>query len=600
MIVHDVRVTTSTPSAEPHWIRRFRAARVSLPAWARGAPHRCLYQSNASGAYELYAWDRDTGTHRQATARANGTRIGTLSHDGRWIWWFADTDGDEWGVWMREPFDGSAPAEPASPGLGPSYPAGLEVGDRVTAIGRTTGDGSSVHVLFGGSPPETRYASPEEAELGALSTDESVLCLLHSEHGDARHMALRVIDVRDGSTVADLWDGPGRGLSVTGFSPLRDDRRLLVVHERRGRLEPLIWDPVAGTEREIRLDLPGQAEAEWYPDASALLVVHQHAARSELFRYDLDTGETTRLDTPAGVVSQATVRPGGAVEFSWSSAADPPSVRAVGGAEVVTAPGEPAPGSVPVADAWVDGPGGPVHALVSRPPGRTGPCATVFLIHGGPSSADTDAFRPNRAAFVDAGYCVVHVNYRGSTGYGTAWRDALEGRPGLTELEDVAAVCEWAITSGLADPARCVIAGGSWGGYLTLLALGTQPERWAAGLAIVPVADYLAAYEDEMEPLKAFDRSLFGGSPAEVPDLYQRCSPMTYVEDVRAPVIVLAGENDPRCPIRQIDNYLARLAARDTPHEVYRFDAGHGSLVVDEQIRQTGVLLDFCRRHVAP
>ena len=75
---------------------------------------------------------------------------------------------------------------------------------------------------------------------------------------------------------------------------------------------------------------------------------------------------------------------------------------------------------------------------------------------------------------------------------------------------------------------------------------------------------------------------------------------MTYVDDVRAPVIVLAGENDPRCPIRQIDNYLARLAARSAPHEVYRFDAGHGSLVVNEQIRQTEVVLDFCGRHVSP
>ena len=81
-------------------------------------------------------------------------------------------------------------------------------------------------------------------------------------------------------------------------------------------------------------------------------------------------------------------------------------------------------------------------------------------------------------------------------------------------------------------------------------------------MAGVPVADYLAAYEDEMEGLKAFDRALFGGSPEEVPDRYVDSSPITYVDAVRAPVLVLAGENDPRCPIRQIDNYLARLTER--------------------------------------
>ncbi len=81
-------------------------------------------------------------------------------------------------------------------------------------------------------------------------------------------------------------------------------------------------------------------------------------------------------------------------------------------------------------------------------------------------------------------------------------------------------------------------------------------------MAGVPVADYLAAYEDEMEALKAFDRSLFGGSPEEVPDKYRDSSPITYADRVVAPVLVLAGENDPRCPIRQIENYVAVLAER--------------------------------------
>ena len=177
-------------------------------------------------------------------------------------------------------------------------------------------------------------------------------------------------------------------------------------------------------------------------------------------------------------------------------------------------------------------------------------------MHGGPESADDDSYRARRAAYVDAGYAVVHVNYRGSTGYGSAWRDALTGRPGLTELEDVGAVYDALVAEGIVDPQRAILSGGSWGGFLTLLGLGTQPERWAAGIAEVPVADYLAAYEDEMEGLRAYDRALFGGSPDEVHDVYVRSSPITYVDAVAAPVLVVAGANDPRCPIRQIDNYL--------------------------------------------
>jgi dipeptidyl aminopeptidase/acylaminoacyl peptidase len=236
---------------------------------------------------------------------------------------------------------------------------------------------------------------------------------------------------------------------------------------------------------------------------------------------------------------------------------------------------------------------------VVRPEGPA-PYATAFLVHGGPESADDDSYRARRAAYVDAGYAVVHVNYRGSSGYGSTWRDALTGRPGLTELEDIGAVYDALVGEGVVDPQRALISGGSWGGFLTLLALGTQPERWAAGIAEVPVADYLAAYEDEMEGLRAYDRALFGGSPEEVRDVYVRSSPITYVDAVAAPVLVVAGANDPRCPIRQIDNYLAELERLGREHEVYRFDAGHGSLVIEETIRQVEVALDFALRTVPP
>ncbi|MER7578335.1 S9 family peptidase, partial [Streptomyces sp. NPDC126514] len=74
----------------PDWEKRFRAPRVSLPDWAEDAPDRSLFVSNATGTYELYAWDRATGEQRRATDRPNGTTDGVLSPDGEWIWWFSD------------------------------------------------------------------------------------------------------------------------------------------------------------------------------------------------------------------------------------------------------------------------------------------------------------------------------------------------------------------------------------------------------------------------------------------------------------------------------------------------------------------------------
>ncbi|WP_018654137.1 prolyl oligopeptidase family serine peptidase [Actinomadura flavalba] len=583
---------------DTRWKARFRAARVSLPGWAEDAPHRSLYRSNVTGTWEIYTWDRETDARRQVTDRPNGTWMATLDPEGEHVWWFADTDGDEFGVWNREPFAGGAPAEPGVPGLAPSYPSGLELGaGGLAVVGRTGEDGSSVHWYEPGAPSRVLYAHAEDAHVAGLSRDAALVALGHSEHGDSRHMALRVV-APDGTTVADLWDGPGKGVYGAGFAPVAGDPRLLVGHERRGREEVLIWNPVTGEEDEIVLDLPGEIGAGWFADASALLVSHSHEGRDELYRYTIADRSLTRIDTPRGVIGGAVARPDGDVEFSWSSAAEPPVIRSTSGAVVLVPPGEPAPSSVPVEDVWVEGPGGRIHALVSRPEGGTAPYPTVFDVHGGPTAQDDDSFVAGVAAWVDHGFAVVRVNYRGSTGYGSQWRDAIEGRVGLTEIEDVKAVRDWAVESGLADPARLVLTGGSWGGFLTLLGIGVYPDDWSVAVAAVPVADYVAAYEDEMEALQAFDRSLFGGSPADVPDRYRESSPITYVERVAAPVLVLAGENDPRCPIRQIDNYLARLTDLGLPHDVYRYDAGHGSLVVEERIKQMEAEMTFARKHL--
>lgn len=597
----------------PAWERRFRAPRVGLPDWADDAPERCAVVATTGGVVEVHSWDRATGALTQLTSRKEGTVHAAIEPDGSAVWWFDDGDGDEFGVWRRQPF-GAAPGQDVedATGLEAAYSAGLALGrGGLAVVGRADDSyGSQIHVLRRGGTSRLVYAHAEDAGVGDLSEDGTLLAVVHSEHGDSRHPAVRVLRVDDGSTVADLWDGDGKGLDVEGFAPVAGDPRLLLGHERRGRSELLVWDVVTGEQRELDLGLPGDVSgADWFPDGRGLLVSVDHEARTRLYRVDLaplDRGEPLApepIGRPDGTVGSATVRPDGDVWSTWSSAAQPSAVRDLAGNVVLAAPGDPAPPSVTVEDVWVDGAGGRIHALLRRPVADDGtplpgPLPLVVDVHGGPTHHDADAFRAYPSAWVDHGYAVVQVNYRGSTGYGSAWRDALDAEVGHIELEDVVAVRDHLVATGVADGARVVLAGASWGGYLTLLGLGLYPDRWALGLAGVPVADYVAAYEDEMEALKAFDRSLFGGSPDEVPEKYRHSSPLTYVDAVRAPVLILAGENDPRCPIRQIENYVGALAARGVEHQVYRYDAGHGSLVDDERVKQTRVELEFAARHL--
>ncbi|MEU7909687.1 S9 family peptidase [Microbispora bryophytorum] len=609
--------------AEERWQARFRAPRVTLPTWARQAPQRAVYRGNASGFWEIYAWDRSSGQTRQVTDRPRGTRYGAIDPTGQWIWWFGDahgdihgdtavgthgdthgdtqrvTDGDGHGVWSRQPFHGGPDVPLAMP---PGHPCGLALSsDGAAAVGRSSRDGFEILLARPGNEPVTLYRHHEYAAVADMSLDGSLIAVHHSEHGDVLHPAIRVIRA-NGATVAELDDGPGRGLTGGRFAPVPGDRRLLLLHERRGRREPLVWDPVTGEQREIWLPMRGEISADWYDDGRALLIIHNQRGRTELLRYDLAGGGLTPIESPHGVIEAAAPRPDGTVEYAWSSAAHPPVVKSSNG-HVVFSPGRTPPPSVPLEDIDVEGPGGRIHALVSRPERVAAPYPTVFLLRsvlpgfgGGLGGQDDDSFRPQVAAWVDSGFAVIRVNHRGSSGYGSAWRDALRGEVGHIELADVTAVREWAVERGIADPDRLVLAGTAWGGYLTLLALGTQPKAWAAGIAAVPIADHAAAYEDEAECLRAAHRALLGGSPAEVPERYAASSPITYADMVEAPLLILMGANDPRCPARQVEHYVRALADHGREASVYRYDTGPGTPRVEERVHQMTASIDFAVR----
>ena len=152
------------------------------------------------------------------------------------------------------------------------------------------------------------------------------------------------------------------------------------MHDRRGRSQPLILDATTSAVDDVVLDLPGETFAEWYPDANALLIGHEHRGRSELYRYDIAARSLEKLDAQPGTITTARVQPDGDVWYQLTSAPTPAATHSLRGGVVLRAPGEPAPAGVPFRDLDVD-----VVHFHRRPP-TPRPYPTIFIVPRCPSS----------------------------------------------------------------------------------------------------------------------------------------------------------------------------------------------------------------------
>jgi dipeptidyl aminopeptidase/acylaminoacyl peptidase len=590
------------------WERRFRAPTISYPDWSPHAPARIAYESTESGVWQLHVVDVATGARRRVTDHPVGVINGAWSPDGADISWWQDETGDESGRWYAQPFEGGE-TRLLLPEIETGWSEGIAWVPGMLAVGISGAAGFAVFMSEdGGATVKEIARSTEHLRVagsdggynrGGLSADGMLLCLQHAEHGDEIREALRVIDPLTAATVAELVD-EGLNLASSAWSPIPGDGRLAIVHERGGIPQPALWEPATGGWIEVATDLEGEVSvADWWPDASALLLSQLHDGRHRLYRYDLASGELAAIEHPQGQVEWAQVRPDGAVWYRHSTGGSAPRILDEAGREVLPLEGDTAPSGRPFESIRFDNRHGQsVQGFLVTPEGD-GPWPIFVRPHGGPTWLDEDRWHPEVQSYVDAGFAVVLVNYRGSTGRGAEWRDALIGDIGGPELEDLNNAFDHLVERGVADPERAVVGGWSWGGYLTLMMLGKHPERrWRCGIAGIPVGDYELGYEDLSPNLQAYDRALLGGRPDEVPELMAERNPIHSADAVQAPVLFLIGENDSRCPYRQAMAYVDRLKARGHEHEVYLFSTGHGSFDVEEEIRQQQAILGFLERHV--
>lgn len=227
-----------------------------------------------------------------------------------------------------------------------------------------------------------------------------------------------------------------------------------------------------------------------------------------------------------------------------------------------------------------------ISAVVTIPANleRDGSNPAIVIPHGGPTGQSVDNYNSYATAFASRGYLVIRPNFRGSTGYGTAFQTANYKDLGGGDLKDTVGAKQFLVETGYVDADRVGIFGGSYGGFMTLMALGKTPDEFAAGVQLFGIINWRTMYRDQDERLKAYQRSLIG-TPDENPAVYDASSPLTYIRNAKAPLLTIQGENDIRVPrgqAQEIDDILR--AQGNIVETVFYPEEGHGFRKRENQI----------------
>ena len=221
------------------------------------------------------------------------------------------------------------------------------------------------------------------------------------------------------------------------------------------------------------------------------------------------------------------------------------------------------------------------------------PYPTVLSFHGGPEGQEQPHFRYDYQALLAQGIAVFAPNVRGSSGFGLRFVNLDNGALRFHAIQDIASTAQFLIESGLADPGRLGIMGGSYGGYMTMAGLAHYPDLFAAGVNLYGVVNFKTFFE-LTEPWMASISKIEYGDPETEGDLLDALSPIHKLDRVTAPTLVLHGANDTNVPVHEAEQVVAALRARDVPVEYILFpDEGHGFANERNRVRAAAAIVNW-------
>ena len=599
--------------------RLYMTRQVGGTAWSPDG-NTIAFISNITGRNNLWLVPAEGGWPTQLTVSDQRQSHPTWSPDGKWIAYQSDYDGDEqWDIFLVSPKTGQVVNLTKTPQVAEENPTWSPDGRYLAYIVKPKT--SSVYeidvfdTLLRDVKHITTNTPPNKLNSNPIWSKDGKLIAFTQEDAKGTDSNILVVDLKTGtSTHVTPHDGE-KLYAANDFSA--DNKTLLITSNAANEYQNVALLDISTKKIDWLTDQKWEIQGgNFSPDGKHVTFRANVDGHADLFLHNLATEKTTELPLKKGVNSfggaeSAFSHDGSKLLYYHNGASAPGDAWtydiATGKSTQVThslMAGVPADHMVepflvhyPSRDgkwtisAWV---------YVTRNMQRNGQNAAIVYIHGGPKSQSVDSFNRFIQHVVNQGYMVIAPNYRGSTGYGKAFEDANLFDMGGGDLQDVLAAADFLKETGYPDPKKIIAMGGSYGGYMTMMAVTKAPDVWAAGVPIVSFVNWFTEIEHEDPVLQQSDRATMG-DPEKNPDLFRDRSPIFFIDNVKAPLLLLAGGHDPRCPKEETLQVVEKIKARGGVADYKIYDnEGHGFSKVENQIDAYQRVTNFLKAHVPP